>query len=124
MNGLIALGILILLLVVEPLITLATVGFLCGSGGLLLFVLKNKTQHFGKIASKERARMIKEINEGIGGLKEITIMQREEQFYKNFKKFVANLKIEEIFKNFSIHSIKTVIEFIDIICMIVITLYN
>src|SRR5690625_3639923 len=122
MNGLMAIGIMLLLLVVEPLITIATIIFLCGSGGLLLTLLKNKTQHFGKIASKERARMIKEINEGIGGLKEITIMQREEQFYKNFKKFVANLKIAEIFKNLSIHSIKPVIEFIAITGMIVIAL--
>ena len=122
MNGLIALGILILLLVVEPLITLATVGFLCGSGGLLLFVLKNKTQHYGKVASKERARMIQEINEGIGGLKEITIMRREEQFFNNFKQFVSNLKIAEIFKNLSIHSIKPVIEFIAITGMIIIAI--
>lgn len=120
MHGLTALGIFIFLLFVEPLITLVSFLILGIGGGGLMRILKKKMNYFGELASRERKNLIQGVNEGIGGFKDVTILNRQDYFIARFKGYVANLKQAEIFKKVSYQAVYPVIEVLAVGGMIII----
>ncbi len=77
-------GIFIMLFWVEPITSLIVLVLLGGGGAIFLKMIREKTKKYGLQAQKERDNMIRSINEGLGGLKEVRILNREKWFYKRF----------------------------------------
>jgi ABC-type multidrug transport system fused ATPase/permease subunit len=81
-----AVSIFTLLLVVEPLITLIVfVLSIVGAGGFLLFTQK-KMKRFGEEEQERRMQMIKAVYQGLGGIKEARVLNREQEFVDRYKK--------------------------------------
>ena len=82
---LMCLGIIIFLLVLEPVITLV-VFLLLGSsvGGFLMFTQK-RMKKYGKEEQMHRRGLIKALNQGIGGIKDARVLNREAEFIEKFR---------------------------------------
>ena len=109
-----ALSIIILLFSVQPLVTAFTLISL-GSVSILFLKLTKKTmKKHGKKALKEREEIIKIVNEGIGGFKELTLTNRKSWFVKKFEKSMLSLSKAEIFQQTTKQSVSPIIETIAI----------
>lgn len=84
-EGVMALGILVFLLSMEPLITLLIVLLSgLGAGSFILFNRK-KMKEFGEEEQERRGKMIKAVNEGLGGIKAARVLNREDEFIEKFR---------------------------------------
>ena len=122
MHGITAAGIFILLLLIEPLITLLTFIILGGGGALILKFQKNRMNKHGEIASFERSRLIQSVNEGLGGIKDVLLMNRQHHLLRQFRMFASNIKKAETFKTVSDQAVKPVMEFMAVGGMMLIAL--
>lgn len=125
MDGVIIAAIVIFLLVMEPLITLMVIMLLGGGGGLYLQLIRKRMRMHGFRAQKERGNMIKDINEGLGGLKDAKVLNRESWFTKRLGRHVKTLAKTMIFKHLAKQSTKPVLETIAVggILMIALLLF-
>lgn len=83
-EAVITISIITFLFILEPLITTFVI-LLLGSGtGLFLFATQKKIKSYGKEEQGIRTGMIKALNEGVGGIKEARILNRELEFAKRF----------------------------------------
>ncbi len=105
-----ALAIIILLLIVEPLVTLFALIILGGASVLFLKFTKKQMKQHGEKALAERSAIIKTINEGIGGFKEITLMNRQSWFIKKFEASILNLSRAQIYQQITRQSVHPIIE--------------
>jgi ATP-binding cassette, subfamily B, bacterial PglK len=121
-EGVMALGIIILLLVVEPLVTISTIGILGGVSFLFLRMTKKKMERYGKEALDERSKVIKTVNEGVGGFKDATIMNRQVWFIEKFQKSISSLAKTHIFQQTTKQAVRPVVETIAIVGMLGISL--
>jgi ATP-binding cassette subfamily C protein len=115
-----ALSIIILLLTIQPVITLFT---LLALGMVSYFFLKRtkKTmRRHGQKALNEREKIIKTVNEGIGGFKEVTLTNRKPWFITRFEDSMLNLSKAEIFQQTTKQSVSPIIETIAIAGMLLI----
>jgi ATP-binding cassette subfamily C protein len=115
-------GIFILLMITEPVITIITFLIIGAGGGMLLRFLRKRLREYGNIASRERSRMIQGVNEGLGGFKDVTVMNRQKLFIDRFKEYVHNLTGAQIFRGVAQAAGKPVIEFISVAAMLLIAL--
>jgi len=122
MQSLTILGIFLLLLYFEPVITLVAFLVIGGGGGLVLKLLKSRIRYYGKMAARERGRMIQGVNEGLGGFKDVTVMNRQNWFISRFRHFVNNLKKAQIFQVIANQSIRPVLDFIAVAGMMLIAM--
>lgn len=82
---LMALGILTFLLVVEPLITLLVI-LLSGAGaGSFILLTRRKLIEYGLTEQGHREEMIRAVNQGLGGLKEARVLNREGELIEKFR---------------------------------------
>jgi ATP-binding cassette, subfamily B, bacterial PglK len=123
MQSVTTLGIFALLVVVEPVITLITFLVIGCFSGLTLKLLKNRIRIHGEIAVKERSRLIKGVNEGMGGIKYVAVTSRQNYFLNKFNHYLHNLKKAEIFVSISGQAIKPVNEFIAVLGMMIIAFF-
>lgn len=80
-----ALAILIFLFVMEPLITLLVI-LLTGVGaGTFILMTKKKMKEYGREEQERRSEMIKALNQGLGGIKDARVLNREEEFIEKFR---------------------------------------
>jgi ATP-binding cassette, subfamily B, bacterial PglK len=121
-EGFMVLGIVTLLFIVEPFITLLTLTILGGVSFLFLKATKNKMQKHGRKALQERMKIIKTVNEGVGGFKDATIMNRQFWFVERFKKSIDVLTKAQIFQQTTKHSVRPIMETIAIIGVLSIAL--
>ena len=78
-------AIILFLLVIEPLITLATFAVLgTGVGGFLMLTQK-RMKRYGREAQKLRQAKIKAVNQGVGGIKDARVLNRENEFITIFR---------------------------------------
>lgn len=89
--------IFIFLFSVNPLVTLVVLAVVGSVGGLLIKFLRKRTQQHGSRALEERASMIQEVSEGLGGFKEARVMNRELWFTNRFRLSVGNVAKSELF---------------------------
>ncbi len=84
-EAIMALGILAFLFVIEPLITLVIISLsVLGAGAFILFN-KNKMKEYGREEQECRFQMIKALNQGLGGIKDARVLNREEEFIEKFR---------------------------------------
>lgn len=80
-----ALGILIFLFVMEPLISLLVVSLsVLGAGAFIAFNRK-KMKKYGEEQQERRGEMIKALNQGLGGIKDARVLNREDNFIEKFR---------------------------------------
>lgn len=122
-EAIMTLAIIILLLAVEPLVTLFTLIILGGVSALFLKFTKKRMKRHGKKALAERAEIIKTLNEGVGGFKEVTLMNRQAWFIKKFEDSILNLSRAQIFQQATKQSVKPIIETIAIAGILLIAIF-
>ena len=87
---LIFIGLLILLFFIEPIGSL----IMCVTGFLFIFIfrklIKNKTAKWSLVRQTMYRNMVKQIQQGIGGIREVKIMLKEISFIKYFSEFMKN----------------------------------
>lgn len=84
-EAIIAIGILIFLFTIEPYITLLTI-ILSGIGaGSFIMFNRKKMKEFGEEEQARRQEMIKAVNQGLGGIKDARVLNRENEFINKFK---------------------------------------
>jgi ATP-binding cassette subfamily C protein len=116
-----ALSIIILLLSVQPLITLFTLITLAVVSFFFLKGTKKTMKKHGEKALAEREKIIKTVNEGIGGFKEVTLTNRKPWFIKRFEDSMLSLSKAEIFQQTTRQSVNPIIETIAIAGILLIT---
>jgi ATP-binding cassette, subfamily B, bacterial PglK len=122
MDAVLIFGIFGMLLWIEPLITIITFALLGGAGGLFLKFIREKTGKYGKTGQTDRAMMIKVINEGFGGIKDVRVLNRERWFNDSFDKHVKSYTKSMIYMTFAGLANKPLIETIAVIGMLLIAL--
>lgn len=85
-EGVMGLAILILLFAVEPLITLLLVSLSGIGAGTFILLNKKKVKEYGEKEQVLRREMIKAVNQGLGGIKEARVLNREDEFIDKFRK--------------------------------------
>jgi len=80
-----ALSILLFLLISEPLITLVVMVFAGGAAASFIYITKNKVKEYGKREQQHRSEMIKAVNQGLGGIKDVRVLNREAEFIEKFR---------------------------------------
>jgi ATP-binding cassette subfamily C protein len=83
-EGFMALSILIFLFVMEPLITLIVITVAGIGAGTFLMMTRKKVKAYGEQEQGHRSEMIKAVNQGIGGLKDARVLNREYEFINKF----------------------------------------
>ncbi len=121
-EGLMALGIITLLFIIEPMVTLVTLVLLGGVSLLFLKTMRHKMSYYGKEALRERTGLIKTVSEGMGGLKDVVITNRQNWFVKRFQKNVDVLARAHIFRDVTRQSVKPIMETIAVTGMLVIAI--
>lgn len=122
-DGVTALGIFCLLMVFKPLITVFAFLLIGGGGALFLRIMRKRLRRYGKIGSKERKRMIQGVEEGLGGYKDVTVMNRQQFFIDRFKKYVRNLNNARIKKVVISSFIRPGIEFLSVVGIVLIAFF-
>jgi ATP-binding cassette, subfamily B, bacterial PglK len=84
MEGLTVMGILLLLVFVEPVTSLTAFLILGATTALFLRLLRSRTLRYGKAMHEGRLKMIQAVNEGLGGIKVTKVLGREQAFLDTF----------------------------------------
>ena len=103
-------GIILFLLIIEPLITLATFAILGGAVGGFLLLTQKRMKRYGKEAQQLRRAKIKAVNQGVGGIKDARVLNRENEFIHIFKKAAERNARMEAIKSFLKRIPKPVVE--------------
>ncbi|HDQ03916.1 MAG TPA: ABC transporter ATP-binding protein [Deltaproteobacteria bacterium] len=93
LNGLVLVMIILLLMVVEPVISLAAFAVLGSISFLFVFFTNKRNKAYGKEALQHRKRMNKIVMEGISGIKDIIVMGRENSFLRRYNFSAVRLAI-------------------------------
>ncbi|MCW9706783.1 ABC transporter ATP-binding protein [Fodinibius salsisoli] len=83
-EGVMAFSILTFLFVMEPLITLLVISLSGVGAGTFILFNKRKMKEYGEEEQKRRTGMIKALNQGLGGIKDARVLNREEEFIDKF----------------------------------------
>ncbi|HLR32576.1 MAG TPA: ABC transporter ATP-binding protein, partial [Fodinibius sp.] len=84
-EGVMALAILIFLFVMEPLITILVISLSGLGAGTFILLNKRKMKEYGLEEQERRSEMIKALNQGLGGIKDARVLNREEEFIDKFR---------------------------------------
>lgn len=84
-ESVVALGILIFLFTVEPLITVLVISLSGFGAGTFILLNKKKMKEYGEEEQERRSEMIKAVNQGLGGIKEARVLNREDEFIDKFR---------------------------------------
>jgi ATP-binding cassette subfamily C protein len=80
-----AITIIIFLFIVEPFITLLIIALSgVGTGSFVLFIRK-KIKRYGEEELNRRKEMIQAVNQGLGGIKDARVLNRENDFIEKFR---------------------------------------
>lgn len=83
-EGVMTISILILLFSVEPLITLFVL-ILAGAGaGSFILLTQKKIKSYGEEEQQRRSKMIQAVAQGLGGIKDARVLNRESEFINRF----------------------------------------
>lgn len=78
-------AILIFLFVMEPLITLLIIGLSILGPGVFILLNKKKMKAYGAEEQERRSHMIKALHQGLGGIKDARVLNRENEFIEKFR---------------------------------------
>lgn len=84
-EGLVILGIIIFLSVIEPLGTLTVIAILGFSAWSFHFIIKNKLLAWGESRQHHEGSRLQHLQQGFGGVKDLKLLGREQEFSLQFK---------------------------------------
>jgi len=116
-------GILILLLLVEPVMTFIVFGVLGGGSMLFMRILRSRIKKYGKQEQQYRGEMIQSVNEGLGGLKDVKVMSRTPFFTEKFRSDLSKTSNAFRFKEFIGQIIIPSVETFAVLGMLAIALF-
>ncbi len=114
--------VLIFLIIIEPVITLISAITIGSAGFILIKILKKYEQRYGKDAQQSRGDLIRHVSEGLGGIKEISILNRQNYFVNRLRSTLEILKKAETFNEASKESFRPAIELIAVAGMLTLAL--
>ncbi len=115
-------AIFILLMFVEPMITLVTIGFMIFFNFIFLKYTNRKIKEFGKDVQYQRGSKIKIVNEGLGGIKDVKVLHKENYFYNAFKVSAKRTSNSHHYSQFISTLPKPYIETLAVVSLLLITL--
>lgn len=110
------------LLVLEPIITVVTILFLGGGGGIFLRYTRKKNREFGQQDREARKMRNKSVLQGLGGLKVTRVLNRENLFMREYAYWAEKSKIANIYKYVVQQLPKHIIETLAVIGILLIAL--
>lgn len=84
-EGIMAISILIFLFVMEPMITLIVMAISGMGAGSFIFFTRLKLKRYGIEQQHHRGEMIRAVNQGLGGIKDARVLNREPEFIEKFR---------------------------------------
>lgn len=84
-EGLMTIAILVFLFAMEPIISLVVILFSGLGAGSFLLLTQKKVKAYGEQEQDHRKEMIKAINQGLGGIKDARVLNRENLFIEKFR---------------------------------------
>lgn len=97
-DGLVATGLFVLLMVVEPVGTISTVVVFGVSAGAFQFATRKKIAEWGRLRKKHLALVLQHLQQGLGGAKEVKLLGREQKFLDDHEEhLVASMEITRKF---------------------------
>ena len=112
MEVVIVFGIFAYMFFLEPFITLMVLLLIGGTGITFLKIIKKRLEVHGKEAVEHRGQMIKKVNEGLGGIKEISIKNKQYWFIEEFHNSSRRFAKAQVFNQTIKKSSKSVIEIV------------
>lgn len=85
----------LVLLVTYPLLTLLAAGSLGGAFGVFVACTKGRLRTWGEIAGRHKVRMLQQVNQGLGSIKEVKIFGKEDFFAGHYRHHVAQYSWQE-----------------------------
>jgi ATP-binding cassette, subfamily B, bacterial PglK len=122
MEGIMIVSIFIVLLLLEPWVTLATFGILGVAAGFFLKLIRGRIKLYGKVEQQERKGMIQAVNQGLGGIKDTRILNREPFFIDAFRRALRDAANALMFKGVAMQVTKPIIETLAVTSMLLIAL--
>lgn len=122
MNLILATAIILLLMLADVLISLIIFVFIGGLGGVLVVASRNRLTKYGKRSNFARGEMIRNINEGIGGIKDIRVLKRESWFVSRFMNQVREYTNLQTKFNVVLYSNQPIMETFAVLGMLLIAL--
>ncbi|MEX1211385.1 MAG: ABC transporter ATP-binding protein [Balneolaceae bacterium] len=110
------------LLVLEPLISVVTILFLGGGGGVFLRYTRLKNRDFGRQDREARSLKNKTVLQGLGGLKVSRVLNREKLFLQEYGHWAEKSKVANIYKYVVQQLPKHIIETLAVIGILLIAL--
>lgn len=104
-------GILLLLLYVDPIMTVIVFAVLGGGSMLFMRSLRGLIKKYGLQEQEYRGKMIQSVNEGLGGLKDVKVMRRtgffKDRFQHDLRKTSNSYRFKEFISQIIIPSVET-----------------
>ncbi|MCL2226104.1 MAG: ABC transporter ATP-binding protein/permease [Oscillospiraceae bacterium] len=116
--------ILALLLIVDPISTLAVGAALGGVAALYYFFLKNRLDESAKRQIVYGASMVKTVNEGLGSIKDVKTLGREESFLAKYESSGRGYAKTAAFHNLAYQSPRLLIEAVAVSGLVLIVAIN
>jgi len=98
-DGVLLVLVLALLLVVEPVGTIIAIVFLGFMNLVFYGKIRNKLKHVGEIRLENESEAFKWLNQSIGGIKDLKILNRIDFFVKKFKQSSTQLRLSSIYND-------------------------
>lgn len=84
-EGVMVLSIVGFLFLVEPVVTLVVIALSGLGAGSFIFFTQKKVKSSGEQEQKHRSQMIKAVNQGLGGIKDARVLNRETEFIEKYR---------------------------------------
>ena len=87
-EGLVVAGIILLLLIIEPIGALSVGALLGGSGWLMQRMLRFRVQTWGETRRVHEGQGLQQLQQGLGGVKDVKLLGREQEFLRQHHRHV------------------------------------
>jgi ATP-binding cassette, subfamily B, bacterial PglK len=110
-----------LLLFVQPYITIGTMGILGAASIAFLMIVRKKIKAYGKDAQIQRGEMVKAVNQGIGAIKDVRVLGREQYFKDVYSRSIFKYAQSMRYSQITSQLPQPFIESVAVIIMLLIT---
>jgi ABC-type multidrug transport system fused ATPase/permease subunit len=122
MNVILTVAIIIMLIKINPTLTFSVFVVIGGIGFLTIRLLKGAISSYGREAHDARVEIIKSVNDGLGGFKDIRILKREDFFINRLSSHVRRYVKAQTFWSGTQQSDKPITEWVAIVGIVFISI--
>lgn len=123
MDLIMALSVILLIIFLEPLISVVIFAIFALAGVVFTLLIRNKLHKYGVLLPHIRSQMHKHVYEGLGGYKDAKVLKRESYFISETKKSLQNFADASRHQQISSQLTKPFLETIAIIAMLSIVIF-